>query len=1504
MSRGNGKKRLWRVAVLVAGVMTQLGLGGPGRAFAQAPQGGLPAVSTAAAPVDAKGQAKAKLSQARARLAQGDFDGAEALAKEAAALKATFGFKEDSPSKLQRELASARTDPKALLAAARAALARRELDLAEQHAKKADKCASMFTFSVFADSPAKALKDIEAARRTAKAAPVPAMKPKPAAIVTAQPAPAQPKPAAVPMPRTKAEASALLGEGRKALAQGKVDEAATCAQKARSVNASWGLFEDTPDALHRDIASQRGKRDKAEAARLLAEGRALHAKGDHDGAAKLAWRSQALYNGYGTWDMGDRPNKLLADCQAAKDRSRRTELPSGTLARRESPLPPVKPAVPTSRPGAGPNMAMAGVAPAPAGNPDKLRARQLLGEAQRLRAQGDLLAASKKAMEAKALKVAFATDETHPDLVCQQVAAEARRKVAMLSREANDALTYAKGDAAARGRAAKAKWQQARALAAGFMQDTRAIDEQLMRLAKPLPSGGVQQAAYQPALSHGQQLLAKARIELRNGQPGTARKMAEEAFDAKHGVQKEAAALLRTIDTEEFNQKQLQARSGFDAAEAALRRRDKAAAVSMLATVDSKLLDAPRQARLREINMIPGLASSGGMPAMKAVEAGTPSRSLPNDGLGKLQPVSAPAVHTASKVPGKAVATDRGAPVPAGGANLIDEFKQRQTALFQMMRQKGLEAQSQAAEKFRAGQHEAAIALLEDYVSDLDQQKLDGKQASLLRRPVEARRSQYAILKAQKDLAKGVNDSRNAAKDQVSARRRLEEQKRKNVQKLMRDYNTLFRERKFMEAEAVAMRAHEIDADNELVTFAISSAHNARNLAKYKAGAKERQDNFVEIMDDAENMGPVDIKRGVTFDKERSAENRKRKPWGPQTITRYSDKEKAIERSLLAPVSINFEGTPLKQVIDDLRSIHAQGVNIVPDMPALQERGISLEAPISIRLENVSLKSALNLILQQVGLTYVIKDEVLQITTEENAKGKQSIVTYQVADLVLNLDPAAQSAPPTGPPLPDGAAFNYAAPSPVTGPQSLTSGTPVGTATGGGFSPPVPGQSVPVATRKAQTLERDLIRTLTNSISPKSWSEMGGSGTIEFNPLTLALVINQTPDIQEQILELLTALRRLQDQTVSVEVRMITVSEDFFERIGVNFALNILTDKATRRFEPTLLNGTFVSDPNRFINNLPNLTGLISGVTPAGTLTPSLDIPITQQSFYQTFPTFGNYTGGGLNVGLAFLSDIQVFLFLEALQGNTRANVMQAPKITCANGQSSFVQVSESQNFLTSVTVTGLPGGQFAFVPTIQNFGTNSVSLSVTPLITDDRRFVRMSIQPNLQSLLPGPIPVIPVTVPIFTNLTNDLNVSQPVVFTQFVQTPRTASITVQTEVRIPDGGTVVMGGLKRLAEARTEFGPPVLSKLPYINRLFKNVGYGRETESLLIMVTARIIVLSEEEIRSTGFDSFGLRNRAVNGSESRIPNFKSQNPKPESQRRAPPRSTLGFGFWILGFEI
>ncbi len=80
------------------------------------------------------------------------------------------------------------------------------------------------------------------------------------------------------------------------------------------------------------------------------------------------------------------------------------------------------------------------------------------------------------------------------------------------------------------------------------------------------------------------------------------------------------------------------------------------------------------------------------------------------------------------------------------------------------------------------------------------------------------------------------------------------------------------------------------------------------------------------------------------------------------------------------------------------------------------------------------------------------------------------------------------------------------------------------------------------------------------------------------------------------------------------------------------------------------------------------------------------------------------------------------------------------------------------------------------------------------------------------------------------------------------VQLPSFSFVSVTTTVSVPDGGTVLLGGIKRLSEGRNEFGVPILDKIPYLNRLFKNVGVGRETQSLMMMVTPRIIIQEEEE--------------------------------------------------------
>src|SRR5262249_53696916 len=78
--------------------------------------------------------ARAKVQQARAMINRFDLDGAEQLALEAKKLKVTFTTSEDTPDKVLADVGQMRSDPKALLAAARNACERGDYDRAEKYA--------------------------------------------------------------------------------------------------------------------------------------------------------------------------------------------------------------------------------------------------------------------------------------------------------------------------------------------------------------------------------------------------------------------------------------------------------------------------------------------------------------------------------------------------------------------------------------------------------------------------------------------------------------------------------------------------------------------------------------------------------------------------------------------------------------------------------------------------------------------------------------------------------------------------------------------------------------------------------------------------------------------------------------------------------------------------------------------------------------------------------------------------------------------------------------------------------------------------------------------------------------------------------------------------------------------------------------------------------------------------------------------------------------------------
>ena len=157
---------------------------------------------------------------------------------------------------------------------------------------------------------------------------------------------------------------------------------------------------------------------------------------------------------------------------------------------------------------------------------------------------------------------------------------------------------------------------------------------------------------------------------------------------------------------------------------------------------------------------------------------------------------------------------------------------------------------------------------------------------------------------------------------------------------------------------------------------------------------------------------------------------------------------------------------------------------------------------------------------------------------------------------------------------------------------------------------------------------------------------------------------------------------------------------------------------------------------------------------------------------------------------------------------------------------------------------------------------SEGTSLSVQAVISQDRRFVRLTLVPFFSTIdsvqeftFDGKQTTdsgTSVTDPTGTRVVTTNNVKTTTEGST-VQLPTFSFTTVTTTVSVPDGGTVLLGGIKRLSEGRTERGVPLLGKLPYINRLFKNVGIGRTTQSLMMMVTPRIIIQEEEEELQVG---------------------------------------------------
>ena len=237
-----------------------------------------------------------------------------------------------------------------------------------------------------------------------------------------------------------------------------------------------------------------------------------------------------------------------------------------------------------------------------------------------------------------------------------------------------------------------------------------------------------------------------------------------------------------------------------------------------------------------------------------------------------------------------------------------------------------------------------------------------------------------------------------------------------------------------------------------------------------------------------------------------------------------------------------------------------------------------------------------------------------------------------------------------------------------------------------------------------------LIELITQTIAPDTWTDAGGTGAIESFPTNLSLVISQTQDVHDQIADLLEQLRRLQDLQVAIEVRFITLQDDFFERIGIDFDFD-MDDNVTQL---------------RRDDQGPSMS---IGLDDSGVPTADFDFPFNQGSLQVATPPFaGTQIASGATFGMAILSDIEAFFIVRAATGNERSNVLTAPKVTLFNGQAASVADTSQRPFVIGlIPVVGDFAVAHQPVVTVLNEGTQ---LGVQAVVSSDRRFVRLTLVP------------------------------------------------------------------------------------------------------------------------------------------------------------------------------
>jgi general secretion pathway protein D len=702
----------------------------------------------------------------------------------------------------------------------------------------------------------------------------------------------------------------------------------------------------------------------------------------------------------------------------------------------------------------------------------------------------------------------------------------------------------------------------------------------------------------------------------------------------------------------------------------------------------------------------------------------------------------------------------------------------------------------------------------------LDQQDFDRAIDELRRAEIEIEVSRYVdwngldeqvgALLEQARQERAANEEALLAQSRAEVERQLIEvererarRRRESVEMSVDRAARAFDARRFQLSAEFAQRALDLDPQNDTALTILNAAQKARRDEKNDRYYRELSMR-IRRMIEAEDRSRIPQTETLQIDLATWERASARAADTEFRSTLPVENEALRERLGTETVTnLSFDDEAYDEVKTRLQTITNLPIIITPAArDVIDSEGLTLTMQITSPI------SVENLLQQMVSasaeLAWTIREGVVEITSRELAGGDNVGRVVDVRDLVF---PQTQFTPPQidSIPVDDGGGFDAA-------PR-----------TGGELDEPI----IP--------FEVDgLVSTLQDATGRDYWE----AGDARLEPIEAGYIyVVANARQQQRIDDVLRDLRRFSTSVVTIESKFLTITQNFLQEIGVDF---------------TGLGGA--GNPGTVVpldditNGLDDNSG--SGLDNGGTGDPGAN-PFAGFFFNdggdgdvrgRTQNLFSNPLGsalsstGGLTAALTWLDDVELQAIVRAVEKQQDVQELNSQNLTVLNNGRGHVAVINQTAYIKDFDVEV---AQAAFIadPKV-DVVQDGVVLDVKPTVNYDRKTITLDLQPTVAQLL----------LPIPTFSTSLAGTTQPVT----IQLPILIVQSFQTTATVPDGGSILIGGLRKIATTERQAEVPVLGKIPILGFLFRQEGVSDERSNLAVLVRATITDVLD---RMTEFD-------------------------------------------------